>query len=89
MEIIELCQNQRFHEGISVLKRGSIVKRSRPLTKPDLIIQDEVLSWRPSLSFIPKDLHDVTALILPDIQKKIRHRGNIENVLGHNHHVDV
>ncbi|KAJ8333724.1 hypothetical protein SKAU_G00410430 [Synaphobranchus kaupii] len=86
MEIIKFSQNQRFHEEISMLKRGSSVKKSSHLIKLDPVIQDGVLRVGGRLcasampehvkhpAIIPKDLH-VTTLILQDIHEKIGHCG--------------
>lgn len=86
-EIIRFCQNQRFQDEISSLKRGNPnLKRSSPLYKLDPVLQDGLLTVGGRLSksslpaetmhptIIPKDSH-VTTLILRDIHEKIGHCG--------------
>lgn len=87
-EIIKFCQGQRFQEEISMLIKGSSVKKTSHLRKLDPVIQDGLMRVGGRLSaaampehskhpvIIPKDLH-VTMLLLRDTHEKIGHCGRL------------
>lgn len=85
--ILSFCQNQRFQDEVSSLKKGNhSLKKGSPLYKLDPILQDGLLRVGGRLSkscmpaeakhpiIMPKDSH-ITTLILRDTHEKIGHCG--------------